>query len=257
MKRVWRSAGRTAVLTTVVLGTSATAVFAQGLQAVPWTDQAFVSINGGQQTTAHEVEVQGSFPLYGETASFESRVGVGQSSMFDIMGGYRLWQNLAVSVAFSRYSETSSATVEARIPDPLFFDRLRSDVTTVGGLEHSEKAVHISLFYLVPIHDRIDVAVFTGPTIISVKKDLASGVTVPSGGTTIDSTTTTRISESGTGAHFGVDLRFRIVSDRGALNYMGVGLFARYAAASVSAPVRGGDIDVGGLQIGAGLRIGF
>ena len=257
MIRVWRSAGLTVAVTALVLGVGAVQAAAQGVQVVPWTDRVFVSINGGAQTTAHKTEVRGSFPLYGEVATFDSEVGVEQSSMFDIMGGYRFWQHLAVGVGYSSYSTTSSATVEASIPDPLFFDRLHADSSTVGGLGHSEDAVYLSFYWLMPMTNRVEIGVFTGPTFFSLSKDLPANVNVQTGETTISSTTTSSISESGVGGHFGVDLRYRIASDLGALRSIAAGVMARYAAGSVTANVQGGQIDVGGFQIGVGLRFGF
>jgi hypothetical protein len=48
------------------------------------------------------------------------------------------------------------------------------------------------------------------------------------------------------------------VYDRiGPVRHVGVGFFLRYSGGSVDAPVAGGAINVGGLNYGAGVRLGF
>jgi hypothetical protein len=79
-----------------------------------------------------------------------------------------------------------------------------------------------------------------------------SSVTVPTGGTTIQSVTTSTIDESATGLHIGLDVRYLIVKNAG------VGLFARYTSGKFdTTAINGGSMEVGGFQYGAGLRVRF
>lgn len=222
---------------------------AQMLQS---TDRAFASVNFGAQTKARTFTTSGSLPLYDETATFESSVGVGNSSIVDIQAGARVWSNLAVGLGWSKYSDTSTGTMSASIPDPLFFDTFTTSSASASGLEREETQVRVSLYWLQPVTDKLDVAVYAGPTFFSVKQDLMTGITVATGGTTIASVTQSTVDESATGLHIGLDVRYLIIKNAG------VGVFARYSSAKFDTSlVDGGSMEAGGLQYGAGLRIRF
>ena len=191
---------------------------AQMLQS---TDKVFAGVSFGSQTKARTFTVSGSQPLYEETATFESTVGIGSNSIVDLSAGLRVWKNVAVGLGWSSYSDTSSSTLNASIPDPLFFDAPHARSTSADGLEHKEQQIHVSGYWLQPVTDRFDVAFFAGPTFFSVKQDLLTGITVPSGATTIQSVTRTTVDESAVGFHGGVDLRYLFHKN------VGAGVFAR------------------------------
>ena len=236
----------------------ASAQFAQVKQLLDreWTDMGFITISGGAQPTARSLRTTGSTPLFGETATWDSTVGVGSAGLFDLNGGYRVWRNVAVALGYSRYSDTSSVGVTASIPDPLFFDMATVENLTGSGLSHSENALHLSAAYVLPITDRIDVTVLGGPTFFFVKKDVVSDITVTDG--TLASATRTRLEETTTGGHFTLDVRYRLLGPRWGLQHIGAGIFVRYTGGSIDGgSVGAGDIGVGGFNYGAGVRIGF
>lgn len=228
--------------------------FASGASAqmLQSTDRAFGGISFGGQTKARTFTVRGSQPLYDEIATFESTVGIGAESIFDINAGARVWSNLGVGISFSRYKDTSSGALTASVPDPVLFDSLRSASITTDGLEHSESQVHLSAYWLQPVTDKIDVSVYAGPTFFSVKQDLVSGINVAAGTSNITSVARTAVDESTTGLHAGVDVRYLIIKNAG------VGAFVRYTSGRVDVPVvEGGRLDVGGFQYGIGLRFRY
>lgn len=246
MKRVMTRVG---ILVVGLLLTGA--VREASAQMLQSTDKVFAGVSFGNQTKARTFTVSGSQPLYDETATFESSVGIGSSTIVDVSAGVRVWKNVAVGLGWSSYSDTSSSTLNASIPDPLFFDAPHARSASADGLEHSEQQIHVSAYWLQPLTDRFDVALFAGPTFFSVKQDLLTGVTVPTGGTTISSVTRTTVDESAIGLHLGVDLRYLVVKN------VGVGAFGRYATAKFDAPIDGGSMEVGGFQYGAGIRVRF
>jgi len=232
-----------------VLMVGAVDASAQMLQS---TDKVFAGLSFGNQTKARTFTTSGSQPLYDETATFESQVGIGSESILDISAGVRVWKNVAVGLGFSSYSDTSTGTVVASIPDPLFFDSPHVRNATAEGLEHKQNQIHLSVYWLQPLTDKLDLSLYAGPTIFSVKQDVVSSVTVPTGGTTIQSVTTSTIDESATGLHIGLDVRYLIVKNAG------VGLFARYTSGKFdTTAINGGSMEVGGFQYGAGLRVRF
>jgi hypothetical protein len=227
----------------------ATQASAQTLQS---TDRAFAGLSFGGQTKARTFTTSGSFPLYEETATFESSVGIGAAGLIDISGGMRVWNNVAVGVGFSRYTDTSNGLFNASIPDPILFDTPRAASTTVEGLKHTESQFHVSVYWLQPVTDKVDVSIYAGPTFFNVKQDLPTGFTVATGTATLATVTQTQLAENAVGLHFGVDARYLIIENAG------VGLFLRYASGKVDTDlVGGGKLEVGGFQYGIGARVRF
>jgi len=242
-------------LALVLLGMTASTAVAQGR---PWDDNGFLNINFAQQTTDRSTVVAGRVPIYGEEAIFESRTSVGSSSMFDIMGGWKVYRNIAVGIGYTRYSDPTTARVSGTIPDPLFFDRPHPFDTLLTNQEHTENAVHLSASWMIPLGDDLDVMVFAGPSFISLSKDLVTGITVENGTSNVESVTASSISETGVGGHIGLDIRYTVLEELSGIRKLGFGVFFRYSGASVDAgSVQGGKIDVGGASYGIGLRIGF
>jgi len=262
--------GWVGALAVVLIGVAASTASAQGvvgrtvdLLTQPWTDHGYFNVNFARQRAERSVEIATSFPLYDETATFGSRVTVDRASVTDFMGGVRVWRNLAVGVGFSQYKDPTSATYTASVPDPLFFDRPHVSSGGIPGQQHTEKTVYLSALWMIPIRDNLDVAVFAGPSFVSLDKDFVTGITVAPGTADIASFTTSRISESSTAVHFGIDIRYTIdvadvpgIRKAGSIvRKVGIGVFARFSGGSVDSAF--GTIDVGGTQYGVGLRIGF
>jgi hypothetical protein len=222
---------------------------AQTLQS---TDKAFAGLSFGGQTKARTYRTTGSLPLYEETATFESTVGIGAEALIDLHVGARVWNNVGAGVGFSRYSDTSNGAFSAVIPDPVVFDTPHGASADVPGLKHTESQFHLSVYWLQPVTDKIDLSAYAGPTIFSVKQALPSGFTVNPGTATLASVTTTEVKETAVGLHFGVDGRYLIRKN------VGVGLFLRYASAKVDSQlVEGGQFNVGGFQYGVGIRVKY
>jgi hypothetical protein len=230
-------------------------------QVIPsWTDRGFFSFNIGAQPDERQSTMHGSTPLHGGTASFDATIPVESGGIFDIGGAWRLWQNVAAGLTFSSFSDTADTTVTATIPDPLVSDAPHTDSRTLTGLKHSEKAVHLSVIYMVPVKwvPKLQLAVSAGPSFFNVDKDIVSGVTFTEGSTTITSVETTRVDEGATGGHIAFDLQYTLVENFYGLRGIGAGFLFRYAKASVDAAgIEGGSFDVGGVHIGGGLRVRF
>jgi hypothetical protein len=222
---------------------------AQTLQS---TDKAFAGLSFGGQTKARTYTTAGSLPIYDETATFGSTVGIGAETLIDFSVGARVWNNVGAGIGYSRYSDTSNGIFTATIPDPAFFDRPRTSSVEVPGLKHTESQIHVSAYWLQPVTDKIDVSVYAGPTFFNVKQALPSGFTVLANTNTIATVTQTEVKENAIGLHFGVDGRYLITKNAG------VGVFVRYAQARVDSDlVQGGRIEVGGFQYGVGIRVKY
>ena len=107
-------------------------------QQMTWTDNAFVTVNFGGQAPSRTLNTTTSPDIYGEPASFATTQDVGGGAFFDIAGGYKIWQNLAVGIGVTHVGSKADLTVNASIPDPLFFDQPRLVTTSVADAKHSQ-----------------------------------------------------------------------------------------------------------------------
>jgi hypothetical protein len=210
---------------------------------------AFLSINVGAQPQRRTVRTSMTFPLYDETAAVTSSQPIKNGPMFDITGGYRAWRSVAVAVGVSSFSTSGTSSVTASIPDPGFFDRARTIVQDATGLGRREIGVHLQAVWSRPMTDRIEVSLSAGPSIIRVSQQLAATVTVPARTQNVNLVEET---QSGTalGANVGFDGSYMLTPQ------YGLGVFLRYAGASVDLPAVSG-LKVGGVQGGFGFRARF
>jgi hypothetical protein len=218
-------------------------------QTMQWTDKGYVSVNVGMQIGSDTLDTSSTFPLYDETATVTSTQKIEGGAIFDIGGAYRVWgNNLLAGISYSRTSSDADVAISASIPDPDVFDQPRSVSDTQSGVKHTENAIHINAIWMMPVANKLDVGFFAGPTIFSVQQDtvLTLDVTepVPTVTAPLESVTKTTV-----GINLGVDVQY-MVSPR-----WGVGGLARYSWGS--ADFEGDGLTLGGLQLGAGVRVRF
>lgn len=217
-----------------------------------WTDRAFVNFSVGQQWMDQSLTSSGSLVVYEETATWSAPLAIDDSFLFDVGGGVKVWRNLGLGVSYSATNDTHASTLTARIPDVLRFDSFHTSSREIADLKREEQAFHISALWMIPVTDRIDVAILGGPSFFTVKQPYVNNMTVTAGASTINTVATAEIDESATGYHIGVDGTVRI------LRNLGVGFLARYASAKIDTPqVDPASLDVGGFQGLIGIRARF
>lgn len=227
----------------VVLATSSVA------SAQASTDKPiFIDVNVGAQTQARTIESTTSFPLYAETAVINAAQSIDSGGLFDISGGYRFHRSFGAAIGFSRFSKSGDGSIVASIPSPVAFNKPVTVTSTATDLSHSEFATNVMLVYFAPVTVKIDVNAFIGPSFFKVKQDILSA-TVPAGTQTASVKTQEEKGDS-TGVNAGINVNYMVQP-----NY-GVGIFLRYAGATVDLP-SAPDVKVGGFQLGGGLRLRF
>ncbi len=231
-------------------------------QVQDWEGRGFLNVNGLYQAQSRELVNTGRFTIYGEDGDFDNLTDIGSGALFDVSGGVRVWRNLALGVGVSRFTKSEAARIDVSVPHPLFFDSSRDISIDLGELDHKETAVHILGVWLMPLNDRFDVSVFAGPSIFLVSQHFVGDVTVsdiqevgpPFDTVTLPSLRATKFDETTVGFNFGVDATYMFNE------WVGAGGLVRYSGASVDLNVgRGRDVsvDVGGFQLGGGLRVRF
>ena len=149
--------------------------------------------------------------------------------------------------------------VDGSVPNPLFFERPRTVTCQETGFNHRELGCFMFRpFGFVPVNDKVDVALFWGPSLFSLRQDLVTTVETAEVGAPFDVVKVSRLvigqgTKSGVGGNVGVDLTYLFTDNYGA------GLFARWAGGSVDFPTITGEhsVVVGGFQAGVGARLRF
>jgi hypothetical protein len=220
-------------------------------QTMQWTDKGYITVNGGFQAGSHDLDASATFPLYEETATVSSTQKVTSGGFFDIGGAYRVWgKNLLAGLSYTHTTSEADVSITASIPDPAVHDKLRNVTGTQPDAKHTENTVHLAAIWMMPVAEKLDIGVFGGPSIFSVKQQTITSLSVTEPGPSVNAPLT-EVSKTTVGINLGVDVQYLITK------MIGVGGLARYSWGS--ADIEGADdkLTVGGFQIGGGLRVRF
>jgi len=206
----------------------------------------FVDVNAGIGAKPSPLTAGTTFTIFGEDGSAATEVAPGLSGLADFRVGYHVNPKVAIAVALSGSQSTAAAATTASVPNPIRFNS-----PTIVSLEAAESTrreigVHLQASYALPLSAGLMLTIAGGPSIVHLQQGIPS--------VTISGTTPTIVSanESGNGfgGNVGADLS-TFFSER-----YGLGVFVRYVAAKVDLPSASG-VTVGGVQVGAGLRLRF
>jgi len=155
-------------------------------------------------------------------------------------------------------SSTADGTLTAQVPHPFYFDQRRDISGDLTSLSHSESGAHVELAYAIQTGSSPEIQIFGGPSYFSVKQTLVTDFTYtdsfPYDTARFESATTTEASDGAFGFNVGGEVTWRL--GRSLL----VGGLVRYSLANVTlSPSSGNDVDMdaGGIDIGAAVRVGF
>jgi len=220
--------------------------------------RGYFSVNAGYQAATNSFTRTWSLPSYLETESVNAGYSVKPGVLIDVSGGVRLWGDLSVGIAVSRYSRADLASLSASIPHPLYYDQPRSFQGTAAGPRRTEMAVHAQAMWAFAAAPKVQVGVFGGPSFFSVKQVFITAVNFaevyPYDTVTVASTPTESQSASKTGFNVGGDVTCLVYGQ------IGVGGLVRFSRVSVGFKTQDGAallLKAGGLQVGAGIRIRF
>lgn len=238
------------VVAVFVAGAGLLSTTAASAQTLQWNDRGFLNVSGGLQTGKKDATTTLSFPLYDETATITTAREVKSSPIWDVTGGLRVWGNFAVGLSVSGRSSNSDGVTTASIPHPIFFDQNRTVVGAVADMEHKELWTSIVFAYMYPVSDKFEVMAMVGPTVANVKHETVKTVNVVEGASPTVTVGLESADKSVWGLMAGLDGRYLLT------NRIGIGGFLRYqkATANLTSTLK---LDVGGFQVGAGVRVRF
>jgi hypothetical protein len=219
----------------------------------------FVSGDGGGQLTSAGFTSLAGYSLYGENATTVATQPDASGVAVAVRGAVLVWRRrLSVGAGVTGFWSTRSADVTASLPHPFFFNRPRSVEGSVSGLARSEAMVAVECAWLMRVNARTDLQVFAGPAFFKVRADMPTGVAFteayPYDAATITGVESERVSGSAAGFTVGGDVTYMFTRT------IGLGGHLRFSAASASLTSPGGpttSVDLGGLQVGGGLRLRF
>jgi hypothetical protein len=220
-------------------------------QTMQWTDRGYVTFNGGFQAGSHNLDTNSTFTLYEEQASVSTTQKVKSGGIVDFGGAFRVYgNNLLAGVSYTHTTSEADVAITASIPDPAVFDQPRTVNATQGGAKHTENQVHINAIWMIPVANKLDVGVFGGPSIIGVKQQTVTEVSVTEPGPTVTAPLT-EVTKTTVGINFGLDVQYLVA------NKIAVGGLARYVWGSADIEGATDKLTVGGFQIGGGIRVRF
>ena len=231
-------------------------VVGQVLYAAPGAaqDQVRVGIDAGLQTATSDFAATAVFTEFVEEGQVTTSHTVGSGLVFGGGVTVRAWQQLAVGAAVSFFSKAGTGQLEAELPHPFLFNQHRLVSGDASDLKRREIATHILIGWIVPA-DRMEVTVSAGPSIYQVQQDLVSGITYthafPYDVAVFTGAITRRLEKVVVGFHVSGDVTWKLTND------VGLAVSGRYSRATVNDDETGASIDVGGLQLGGGVRFFF
>ena len=214
-------------------------------------------MNGGYQPSTTSFDDRFTFDLNREVATVDTTYPIDAGPLFDAGVSLRLWKGLGIGGAISRFTADGVVQVEASLPHPLFFQRNREVSGESGGLTREETAIHIQAQYQLPPFGKLLIVVAGGPSVLDVKQSIATDVNYtdqfPYDAATFVGVDSRRISGTATGFNVGADVRWMFTRN------VGVGGLVRFTRAKVDLEIdsRTVQVDAGGAQVGAGLRLAF
>lgn len=214
-------------------------------------------VGGGAQAAMPQLGDRFTFVMHAEDAPVDADYGAQAAPLVD--GGFavRLFRDVGVGVAVTRFSGDSRAAIVAQIPYPFAFNQFREVTGTSSALDHTELAYHAQLQYSRDLARRIRLVLSAGPTFFEVRRHLVTDVQVdeayPFDTASFRSATARAAKGTGIGVHAGVDVVYLVG------RHAGLGAMVRYArgTADLDGGSRSVTVDAGGVQSGVGLRLYF
>ena len=232
--------------------------FCGGIASAQSGHHGFITVSGGIHTGGQSLSIHREFEVNQESASYDATHPFASGVLVDGGVGFRIWKDLGAGVSVSRFTSSTPATVEARIPHPFQFGSLREFNGESFGAERTETGVHVQMLYHLPLTGRLRAVVFGGPSYLMTAQELVSAVhydeSYPYDTATFRSADVARATGSALGLNAGVDAFWMFTK------MFGTGGLVRFTRASIDLDAPAGQrvaFDAGGVHAAAGLRFFF
>ena len=203
----------------------------------------------------------------GQPATFQADYHLPVGVAFELGGGVLATRQFGVGVTYGTTVQEDPANLSIDIPHPILPSPNATDTgVTDRSLKRSESSVHIHGAFVSQPDDRTGFRVFGGPTYFRIQQDAVQNIVYdqqflpfdPLNEVSITGSVIERIpyhEATGWGFHVGADVSWFYTQG------LGIGVVGRYSRGTVEVrdPLTGADadLDVGGFQVGGGVRIRF
>jgi hypothetical protein len=242
------------LLTFLVAFFGATVASIAEAQTTAWGTNGYVSFNGFYETRASTIETTTTPTINQEPAVLTTTARLPRGPLLDMTVGGRIKGNLGIGFSFSYYERSVEGRVVGDIPHPFYFNQPRRLDATLP-LDHQNLAVHMHAMWLLPISKSFQMAVFGGPTYFQIKQQSISEakiqddypfetVGLAEGSAALEQSTRWGLNAGLDASHF-------------FSQYVGVGGMVRYSRSNLGLGSDASSFDVGGLQVGGGIRFRY
>ena len=244
----------------MVLGLLVVGTRDAGAQGPP-ADRIYLNIGFGVESGSSVATDSRPYTLYDEQATITTNTNWTSGSIFGGGLDVRVVKNLTIGFSYHQETNTADAAVTGSIPHPLFFNRARNLSITAGGLQRRENATHLSLGWIVPISNKLDVLVSGGPSFFRLQQNVVAEVIIAERGGNfseiVAAPTVVEQKRSVMGYNAGADVTYIFWQNDSVR--IGAGGFVRYASATTDVRLLVSDVEtkIGGVQFGFGGRIRF
>jgi hypothetical protein len=215
-------------------------------------ERVVVSVNASYLTASRTFSDARTFDVNQETAHFSSAYDVEPRTGVDAGGFVRVWQGVAVGVAFTSHEDSRDIAITGTIPHPFLFGHDRSIAGTASGTRE-EIAAHLQFGYIVPAGRNVSAIVFAGPSFFTVRQSVVTAISYtdayPYDEATFSGATVANEEAKKTGFNVGVDVAYYFTRN------IGAGGIIRFASTKVDVSL--GEVDAGGAMVGGGVRVRF
>lgn len=237
-------------------------------EPVPEFDRVWIDVNGGVAIAGErDYSAVGVRQIDGQEATFRADYHLPAGPSFEAGGGVMVTRMVGVGATLGGTMHEDAAEIAIDIPHPILADaNATAEGETPRELRRRESSLHVHAAIVSQPSPDLRTRLFAGPTYFRVEQDVVQDVLYdqqflpfePAHTVEITSASIRRIpydEATGWGFHVGADAAWFFRTG------LGVGGFGRYSRGTVEIqdPLTGGaaDLDVGGFQAGAGLRVTF
>lgn len=221
-------------------------------QQEPLPQKVFVNYTVSARQGAGQLAVTSPFQANGGSGTIAIDDDISGGPMQDVSVAFKPWKYFAIGGGYSVIESRDFDQYVATIPSPVpgFLPLTVRAITP--ALDHKEEFLSINALWMKPVTQKFSVALSGGPVFFTVHQDVPISTNVVA---TFPFTTSAlnleTQEEKGTGFHAAMDLDYMFT------RIAGGGVQMRYIHGSVDFPNTSESMTVGGLQIGAGLRVRF
>jgi hypothetical protein len=218
-------------------------------QQEPLSQKVFVNYTLSARQGAGELSVSSPFQANGGTGTVAIDDDIAGGPMHDVSIAFKPWKYFAIGGGYSVINSHDFDQYVLTYPSPVAGFQPLTVRAITPALDHKEEFLSVNLLWMKPITPKYNVTLSAGPVFYTVHQEVpVSSNIIGSNSFGLNEETQ---KEDGVGFHAAMDLDYMFTKIAGG------GLQMRYIHGSVDFPNTSESMSVGGLQIGAGVRIRF